>query len=77
MPGYSFRLRLPRAGEREGGGEASLRPGALGERLPVLPRAILPRYGTTKGTITCIIDKPGRAKVTRPAVIATVPCSAS
>ena len=35
MPGYLLRLRLPRAGEREGGGEASLRPGALGKPRPL------------------------------------------
>ena len=48
-----------------------------GCRTPGGSRQAAPRYGEAKGTITCIMDKPGRSKVTRPAVIATVPCSTS
>ena len=48
-----------------------------GCRTPEGSRQDAPRYGEAKGTITCIMDKPGRVKGTLPAVIATVLCSTS
>ena len=77
MQGYThvFACLLP--GSEKAVAENTRVWGALGERLSVIQRAMLPSYGEAKGTFTCIIDKPGRSKVTRPAVIATVPCSTS